>query len=79
MWNGGRNMKHGHHVTHKNVVHCVQTPYNLSALVEQQSEHAKMLTDKVERLEEAKCMQQYNIVEDDEGNISGTDSEEISI
>ena len=55
MWNNGRNMKNGHHVTHNNTACCVQTPCNLEALVEQQSDHIKMLTDTVETLEEFKC------------------------
>ena len=78
MWNDGRNMKYGHYVTHKNTVSCVKTPYNLVALVEQQSDHIKMLTDKVERLDEFKHTQQCNGIQDDEGNNSGTANEEIS-
>ena len=52
IWNDGRNMKCGHCVTKKNAVHYVQTQCNLAALVEQQLDHVKMLTDKVEILEE---------------------------
>ena len=36
MWNDGRNMKYGHHVTHKNAMCYVQASFNLAALVEQQ-------------------------------------------
>ena len=70
-------MKYGHYVIHKNTACYVPKPYNLAALVEQQSDHIKMLTYKVERLEEFKHTQQHNGIED-EGNNSGTASGEIS-
>ena len=78
MWSDGGNMKHGCCVTHKNAACYVQIPRNLVELVEKQSDHVKLLTEKVERLEDFKYAQQYNGVKDNEGNASGTTSEEIS-